>query len=153
MLAAPSTGSGARRRRVGTRWDRSVGDASGDGPRPGGSRPGRSPLVGGRRRPYGRITAAGRTSPWPTTAPPPTVPRHHPPDARPLLSRPRQRRRPIAILSYDGHLAFGVTGDADAGPDVAEIAARIEAQMTTLRAHADLERDGHRRGRARSVAS
>jgi diacylglycerol O-acyltransferase len=59
----------------------------------------------------------------------------------------------IAILSYNGHLAFGVTGDADAGPDVAEIAARIEAQMTTLRAHADLERGGHRRSRAGSVAS
>jgi diacylglycerol O-acyltransferase len=38
----------------------------------------------------------------------------------------------IAILSYNGHVAFGVTGDYDTAPDVHEMAERIEAQVHTL---------------------
>jgi diacylglycerol O-acyltransferase / wax synthase len=38
----------------------------------------------------------------------------------------------IAILSYNGHIAFGVTGDYDTATDVHEMAERIEAQVHTL---------------------
>jgi diacylglycerol O-acyltransferase len=44
----------------------------------------------------------------------------------------------VAILSYNGHLTFGVTGDYDTAPDVHFMAERIEAAMDTLREHADL---------------
>ena len=38
----------------------------------------------------------------------------------------------IAILSYDGHVAFGITGDAKAVPDVDTIAAGIETSIREL---------------------
>lgn len=38
----------------------------------------------------------------------------------------------VAILSYNGHVAFGVTGDYDTATDVHEMAERIEAQVHTL---------------------
>jgi WS/DGAT/MGAT family acyltransferase len=38
----------------------------------------------------------------------------------------------VAIFSYDGALTFGVTGDVDTSPDVAELAAGIEAGMAEL---------------------
>ncbi len=38
-----------------------------------------------------------------------------------------------AILSYDGHLAFGVTGDFDAGPDVDLLATAIADGIVELR--------------------
>jgi diacylglycerol O-acyltransferase len=44
----------------------------------------------------------------------------------------------VAILSYNGHLAFGITGDYDTAPDVDVMARQIEAAMNTLREHADL---------------
>ena len=43
----------------------------------------------------------------------------------------------VAILSYNGHLSFGITGDYDAVPDVHAMAQRIEAEMTELRKRAD----------------
>ena len=44
----------------------------------------------------------------------------------------------VAILSYNGRLAFGITGDYDTAPDVHFMAERIEAAINTLREHADL---------------
>jgi diacylglycerol O-acyltransferase len=44
----------------------------------------------------------------------------------------------IAIVSYDGRLAFGVTGDYDAAPDVSAMASHIEEQLAALRTAATL---------------
>lgn len=46
-------------------------------------------------------------------------------------------RMGIAILSYADKLTFGITGDYDAAPDVAELAKLIEGELATLltRAH------------------
>jgi diacylglycerol O-acyltransferase / wax synthase len=46
-------------------------------------------------------------------------------------------RMGIAILSYSDQLTFGITGDYDAAPDVAELATLVETQLATLlvRAH------------------
>ena len=44
----------------------------------------------------------------------------------------------VAILSYNGRLAFGITGDYDTAPDVHVMAEQIEAAIDTLREHADL---------------
>jgi diacylglycerol O-acyltransferase / wax synthase len=46
-------------------------------------------------------------------------------------------RTGVAILSYNGRIAFGVTGDWDAAPDIDVLARGIEAGMATL-----LERAG-----------
>jgi diacylglycerol O-acyltransferase / wax synthase len=43
----------------------------------------------------------------------------------------------VAILSYNGHLSFGITGDFDAVRDVHAMAQHIEAEMTVLRKQAD----------------
>jgi WS/DGAT/MGAT family acyltransferase len=42
----------------------------------------------------------------------------------------------IAILSYNGQLTFGITGDYDTAPDVHFMAEQIEAEMTGLRTRA-----------------
>jgi diacylglycerol O-acyltransferase / wax synthase len=42
----------------------------------------------------------------------------------------------IAILSYNGHIAFGVTGDYDTAPDVHFMAEQIEAEIAGLRKRA-----------------
>ena len=44
----------------------------------------------------------------------------------------------VAILSYNGQLSFGITGDYDAAPDVHFMARQIEAEIAALR-----ERAGH----------
>lgn len=46
----------------------------------------------------------------------------------------------VAILSYDGTLAFGVTGDYDTVPDVNAMAAQIEAEVNVLRTRAGRRR-------------
>jgi len=46
----------------------------------------------------------------------------------------------VAILSYNGQLSFGVTGDYDTAPDVHFMAEQIEAEMTGLRARAGSRR-------------
>ena len=43
-----------------------------------------------------------------------------------------QLRTAIAILSYADHLAFGIIGDYDSSPDVAELAAGIERAVARL---------------------
>jgi diacylglycerol O-acyltransferase / wax synthase len=43
----------------------------------------------------------------------------------------------VAILSYNGRLTFGVTGDYDAAPDVHFIAQQIQAEVLALRERAD----------------
>jgi diacylglycerol O-acyltransferase len=52
----------------------------------------------------------------------------------------------VAILSYNGQLYFGITGDYDTAPDIGVLADGIDASVTTLlrlarRRH---HRDGHR---------
>jgi diacylglycerol O-acyltransferase len=42
----------------------------------------------------------------------------------------------VAILSYNGQITFGVTGDYDTAPDVHFMAEQIEAEMTGLRKRA-----------------
>jgi diacylglycerol O-acyltransferase len=59
----------------------------------------------------------------------------------------------VAVLSYNGQLTFGITGDYDAAPDVHFMAERIEAQMTTLREHADLAAPRRRARKATSGRS
>jgi diacylglycerol O-acyltransferase / wax synthase len=39
----------------------------------------------------------------------------------------------IAIMSYNGHVAFGVTGDYDTAPDVHEMSRHIESEVALLR--------------------
>ena len=46
----------------------------------------------------------------------------------------------VAILSYNGRLAFGVTGDYDTVPDVNAMAEQIEAEVNVLRARAGRRR-------------
>ena len=41
-------------------------------------------------------------------------------------------RTGVAILSYNGKIAFGVTGDWDTVPDIEVLAAGIEAGMSEL---------------------
>jgi diacylglycerol O-acyltransferase len=43
----------------------------------------------------------------------------------------------VAILSYNGQLSFGVTGDFDAAPDVHRMAHHIEAEVIALQHRAD----------------
>ena len=38
----------------------------------------------------------------------------------------------VAILSYNGHLRFGVTGDYDTAPDIGVLADGIDAAVATL---------------------
>ena len=40
----------------------------------------------------------------------------------------------VAILSYNGRLAFGVTGDFDTATDISVVADGIEAEIATLMA-------------------
>ena len=52
----------------------------------------------------------------------------------------------VAILSYNGKLTFGVTGDYDAAPDVHFMAKQIQAEVTALR-------EQSRSARSRSIGS
>ncbi|WP_157227303.1 WS/DGAT domain-containing protein [Nocardia asiatica] len=47
-------------------------------------------------------------------------------------------RTAIAILSYAGHLTFGITGDYDTAPDIAVLAEGIEREIRRLREHAGI---------------
>ncbi|WP_280492010.1 wax ester/triacylglycerol synthase family O-acyltransferase [Nocardia asiatica] len=49
-------------------------------------------------------------------------------------------RTAIAILSYAGHLTFGITGDYDTAPDIAVLAEGIEREIRRLREHAGIRR-------------
>jgi diacylglycerol O-acyltransferase len=42
----------------------------------------------------------------------------------------------VAILSYNGKLTFGITGDYDTAPDVRYMATQIETEMNVLRSRA-----------------
>jgi hypothetical protein len=59
----------------------------------------------------------------------------------------------IAILSYDGHLDFGLLGDYDAMPDLHDLADDLRASIDELSAAAGVPPDAHRRsGRARPAS-
>jgi hypothetical protein len=57
----------------------------------------------------------------------------------------------IAVLSYDGQLGFGITGDRDVLPDLAAVARGIEAAVVELAA-AVRPRPARRRSPARDAA-
>lgn len=56
----------------------------------------------------------------------------------------------VAILSYNGRVAFGVTGDYDTAPDVHSMAGHIEAELAALCAVAKSERTPPRRAQRRT---
>ncbi len=59
----------------------------------------------------------------------------------------------IAIMSYDGHLFFGLLGDYDAMPDLDDLAADLNSAIVELGAAAGVPENGARRsGRARPAA-
>jgi diacylglycerol O-acyltransferase len=59
----------------------------------------------------------------------------------------------IAIMSYDGHLDFGLLGDYDAMEDLHALAGDLRAAIDELSVAAGVPADGHRRsGRARPAA-
>ena len=65
-----------------------------------------------------------------------------------------QVRVGVAIFSYDGGLAFGVTGDWDTAPDIHVLCEGIERSMAQLVAAAEArEGRGDRRPRARASRS
>jgi diacylglycerol O-acyltransferase / wax synthase len=49
----------------------------------------------------------------------------------------------VAILSYNGQLSFGITGDYDTAPDIGVLADGVDAAVATL---VRLAGRGHRRG-------
>jgi hypothetical protein len=49
----------------------------------------------------------------------------------------------VAILSYNGRIAFGITGDYDTAPDIDVIGAGIERSIAVL---AGLHREAHPAG-------
>jgi diacylglycerol O-acyltransferase / wax synthase len=59
----------------------------------------------------------------------------------------------VAIMSYDGHVDFGLLGDYDAMPDLHDLADDLRAAIDELSVAAGVPADGHRRsGRARPAA-
>jgi diacylglycerol O-acyltransferase len=57
----------------------------------------------------------------------------------------------IAIVSYNGRLAFGITGDFDTAPDIDVVARGIEDAIAELVGLADQSRSSRSRRRARSA--
>lgn len=49
-------------------------------------------------------------------------------------------RTAIAVLSYAGHLTFGITGDYDTAPDIAVLAEGVEREIRRLRERAGIRR-------------
>jgi diacylglycerol O-acyltransferase len=58
----------------------------------------------------------------------------------------------VAILSYNGQMRFGVTGDYDTVPEVEWFCHRIEANIAELAERAEVDRVSHRRKRASAAA-
>ena len=59
----------------------------------------------------------------------------------------------IAIMSYDGHVFFGLLGDYDAMPDLDDLAADLQSAIAELGTAAGVPENGARRsGRARPAA-
>jgi len=48
----------------------------------------------------------------------------------------------VGIVSYDGHLAIGATGDYDAVPDLDVLCAAIESSLTELTSSSDAAEGG-----------
>jgi diacylglycerol O-acyltransferase / wax synthase len=59
----------------------------------------------------------------------------------------------IAILSYNGRLTFGITGDYDSAPDVHFMAEQIEAEVRALHERAEHHERGVSRRQTDTVAS
>jgi diacylglycerol O-acyltransferase len=53
-------------------------------------------------------------------------------EAFPFVPLASSVRIGVAIFSYNGKLNYGITGDLDTAPDIAVLAAGIEAGMTEL---------------------
>jgi diacylglycerol O-acyltransferase / wax synthase len=59
----------------------------------------------------------------------------------------------VAILSYNGQLAFGITGDYDTAPDVHFMAKQIEAEVLALRDRAEHRKPAAKPRRRMAIAS
>jgi WS/DGAT/MGAT family acyltransferase len=79
-------------------------------------------------------------------------------DVFPVAFLPRDHALAIAIMSYNGHMNFGLLGDYDAMPDIDALAEGVEASLAELVALARVaaapaaEDGGARRGRGRGAA-
>jgi diacylglycerol O-acyltransferase len=60
-------------------------------------------------------------------------------DVFPVAFLPRDHALAVAIMSYNGHINFGLLGDYDAVPDIGVIAEGIEASLAELLARARRE--------------
>lgn len=61
-------------------------------------------------------------------------------DLLPAMPIAMRLRTAIAVLSYAGHLTFGITGDYDTAPDIAVLAEGIEQEIRRLRERAGIRR-------------
>jgi len=66
----------------------------------------------------------------------------------PVVPLARRQALGIAVMSYDGHLGWGLLGDYDALPDLETIAADLEWAISSLSRAAGLEPGVKRRARA-----
>jgi diacylglycerol O-acyltransferase / wax synthase len=60
-------------------------------------------------------------------------------DVYPIAFLPKNHALAVAIMSYNGHMNFGLLGDYDALPDIGRIAEGIEASLSELTALARAE--------------
>ena len=92
-----------------------------------------------------------------TNVPGPQVPLyclgHEMLEARPFVPISHGVRVSTAILSYNGHLFFGITGDYETAPDVGVLASAAAACIEELRARAVDRPDKPRSQQARSRSS
>jgi diacylglycerol O-acyltransferase / wax synthase len=65
-------------------------------------------------------------------------------DVFPVAFLPKDHALAIAVVSYNGHMNFGLLGDFDALPDIGEIAGGIEASLAELVALARREQRDRR---------
>ncbi len=70
----------------------------------------------------------------------------------PVVPLARRQALGIAVMSYDGHLGFGLLGDFDALPDIEQIAADLKAAVASLARAAGVKPAGKRRAKKKTAA-
>ncbi len=70
----------------------------------------------------------------------------------PVVPLARRQALGIAVMSYDGHLGFGLLGDYDALPELETIAGELRRAIAALARAAGVERRGQRAARERAAA-
>jgi WS/DGAT/MGAT family acyltransferase len=71
----------------------------------------------------------------------------------PVVPLARRQALGIAVMSYDGHLGFGLLGDYDALPELETIAYELERSIAALAAAAGVDSPGKRRPSRRPRAT